>query len=93
MFYRWAPPPKADLTGTPAGGLRVRLSGDAHVSNSGASAFAGWRLVFDANDFDETLRIPFEWELIGRRRWLKRQPGAFAGTIQLTAPALGRGRQ
>jgi len=80
------------MTATPDGAAR-RSGARSGPGCSRVSAFAEWCLVVDANDFDETLPIPFEWELIGRRRWLKRQPGAFAGTIQLTAPALGRGRQ
>jgi hypothetical protein len=53
----------ADLAGTPASGLRVQLCGDAHVSNFGAFASPERRLVFDVNDFDETLPGPFEWDV------------------------------
>jgi uncharacterized protein (DUF2252 family) len=63
-FYRGAAlPMAADLAGTPASGLRVQLCGDAHLSNFGAFASPGRRLVFDVNDFDETLPGPFEWDV------------------------------
>jgi uncharacterized protein (DUF2252 family) len=45
----------ADLGGTPSSGLRVQLCGDAHLLNFGAFASPERRLVFDLNDFDETL--------------------------------------
>jgi uncharacterized protein (DUF2252 family) len=47
------------LATTPACGLRVQLCGDAHLSNFGAFASPERRLVFDVNDFDETLPGPF----------------------------------
>ena len=60
-FYRGAAlPMAADLAGTPTSGLRVQLCGDAHLSNFGAFASPERRLVFDINDFDETLPGPFE---------------------------------
>jgi len=63
-FYRGAAlPMAADLATTPASGLRVQLCGDAHLSNFGAFASPERRLVFDVNDFDETLPGPFEWDL------------------------------
>ena len=63
-FYRGAAlPMAADLAGTPACGLRVQLCGDAHLSNFGAFASPERRLVFDVNDFDETLPGPFEWDV------------------------------
>ena len=63
-FYRGAAlPMAADLAGTPASGLRVQLCGDAHLSNFGAFASPERRLVFDVNDFDETLPGPFEWDV------------------------------
>jgi hypothetical protein len=56
-FYRGAAlPMAADLATTPASGLRVQLCGDAHLSNFGAFASPERRLVFDVNDFDETVR-------------------------------------
>ena len=63
-FYRGAAlPMAADLAGTPASGLRVQLCGDAHLSNFGAFASPERKLVFDVNDFDETLPGPFEWDV------------------------------
>jgi len=63
-FYRGAAlPMAADLAGTPASGLRVQVCGDAHLSNFGAFASPERRLVFDVNDFDETLPGPFEWDV------------------------------
>ena len=63
-FYRGAAlPMAADLAHTPASGLRVQLCGDAHLSNFGAFASPERNLVFDVNDFDETLPGPFEWDV------------------------------
>ena len=63
-FYRGAAlPMAADLAKTPTSGLRVQLCGDAHLSNFGAFASPERRLVFDVNDFDETLPGPFEWDV------------------------------
>ncbi|HUK73685.1 MAG TPA: DUF2252 domain-containing protein [Streptosporangiaceae bacterium] len=63
-FYRGAAlPMAADLDSTPTSGLRVQLCGDAHLSNFGAFASPERRLVFDVNDFDETLPGPFEWDV------------------------------
>jgi len=63
-FFRGAAlPMAADLATTPASGLRVQLCGDAHLSNFGAFASPERRLVFDVNDFDETLPGPFEWDV------------------------------
>src|SRR5450631_2319879 len=63
-FYRGAAlPMAADLASTPASGLRVQLCGDAHLSNFGAFASPERRLVFDVNDFDESLPGPFEWDV------------------------------
>ncbi len=63
-FYRGAAlPMAADLATTPTSGLRVQLCGDAHLSNFGAFASPSRRLVFDVNDFDETLPGPFEWDV------------------------------
>jgi uncharacterized protein (DUF2252 family) len=53
----------ADLATTPTSGLSVQLGGDAHLSNFGFYASPERHLVFDANDFDETLRGPWEWDL------------------------------
>ena len=48
---------------TPISGLRVQACGDAHVSNFGEFATPGRTLVFDVNDFDETLPGPWEWDV------------------------------
>ena len=53
----------ADLASTPVTGLRTQLCGDAHIANFGGYAAADRRLVFDLNDFDETLRGPWEWDV------------------------------
>jgi uncharacterized protein (DUF2252 family) len=53
----------SDLAGLPRTGLHVQLCGDAHLSNFGYYAAPDRRLVFDMNDFDETLPGPFEWDL------------------------------
>jgi uncharacterized protein (DUF2252 family) len=53
----------ADLAGTPVAGLQVQLCGDAHLSNFGLFASPERRLLFDLNDFDETLPGPFEWDV------------------------------
>jgi uncharacterized protein (DUF2252 family) len=53
----------ADLATTPNSGLRVQACGDAHLSNFGAFAAPDRRLVFDLNDFDESLPGPWEWDV------------------------------
>jgi uncharacterized protein (DUF2252 family) len=53
----------ADLASTPTAGLDVQLCGDAHLSNFGAYASPERRLLFDLNDFDETLPGPFEYDV------------------------------
>jgi uncharacterized protein (DUF2252 family) len=53
----------ADLAHTPSTGLRVQCCGDAHLSNFGLYASPERRLVFDINDFDETLPGPWEWDV------------------------------
>jgi uncharacterized protein (DUF2252 family) len=53
----------SDLAVTPDCGLRVQCCGDAHLSNFGLFASPERRLVFDINDFDETLPGPWEWDL------------------------------
>jgi uncharacterized protein (DUF2252 family) len=63
-FYRGAAAiMAADLARTPTSGLEAQLCGDAHLSNFGAFAAPDRRLVFDCNDFDETLPGPFEWDV------------------------------
>jgi uncharacterized protein (DUF2252 family) len=71
-FYRGAAAVMAsDLGATPNSGLEVQLCGDAHLSNFGFFAAPDRRLVFDLNDFDETLPGPFEWDV-------KRMAASFA---------------
>jgi uncharacterized protein (DUF2252 family) len=53
----------ADLAETPRSGLSVQLCGDAHLSNFGGFASPDRELVFDINDFDETTRGPWEWDV------------------------------
>jgi uncharacterized protein (DUF2252 family) len=53
----------ADLAETPRSGLMVQLCGDAHLSNFGGFASPDRELVFDINDFDETARGPWEWDV------------------------------
>ncbi len=63
-FYRGAAAVmSADLAPTPASGLRVQACGDAHLSNFGVFAAPDRRLVFDLNDFDESLPGPWEWDV------------------------------
>ena len=63
-FYRGAAAIMArDLVPTPRAGLKVQLCGDAHLSNFGGFASPERSLVFDLNDFDETLPGPFEWDV------------------------------
>jgi len=63
-YFRGAVPVMAaDLAVLPNAGIAVQLCGDAHVRNLGAYAAPDGRLVFDINDFDETIRGPFEWDL------------------------------
>ena len=63
-FYRGAAAGMAaDLASTPSSGIMVQLCGDAHLVNFGGFATPERRLIFDVNDFDETLPGPFEWDL------------------------------
>ena len=62
-FRGGAPVMAADLSVLPSTGIEAQLCGDAHVRNLGAFAAPDGRLVFDINDFDETIRGPFEWDL------------------------------
>jgi uncharacterized protein (DUF2252 family) len=63
-FYRGAAKIMAyDLAGTPRSGLNVQCCGDAHLSNFGVFASPERRLIFDLNDFDETLPGPWEWDV------------------------------
>ena len=63
-YFRGAALPMAsDLASTPATGLIVQACGDAHLANFGIFASPERRLVFDVNDFDETLPAPWEWDV------------------------------
>jgi uncharacterized protein (DUF2252 family) len=63
-FFRGAVPlMAADLAPLPTTGLLVQICGDAHVRNFGAYAGPDGRLIFDINDFDETLTAPWEWDI------------------------------
>jgi len=64
-FYRGAAPlMAADLAALPRTGILAQICGDAHVQNLGAfgGGFAG-HMIFDINDFDETIRAPWEWDV------------------------------
>ena len=92
-FFRGAVPVMAaDLAVLPHTGIFTQLCGDAHVRNLGAYAAPDGRLVFDINDFDETIRGPFEWDvkrlatsiiLAGREAGDKNAPCADAASILL----------
>ena len=85
-FYRGAPAVMAlDLSTTPRSNITVQASGDAHISNFGLFASPERTLVFDSNDFDETLPGPWEWDvkrlaasvvIAAREQRLHRGPGA-----------------
>ncbi len=63
-FYRGAAViMAADLATVPSSGLRVQACGDAHLANFGGFAAPDRTLVFDMNDFDETVPGPFEWDV------------------------------
>lgn len=63
-YFRGAVPVMAaDLSILPNTGILTQICGDAHARNLGAYAAPDGRLVFDINDFDETIRGPFEWDL------------------------------
>jgi len=63
-YFRGAAAPMAwDLAHTPTTDIRVQACGDAHLLNFGMFAAPDRRLVFDVNDFDETLPAPFDWDI------------------------------
>ncbi len=63
-YFRGAAlPMAADLATTPVSGLTVQVCGDAHLSNFGMYASPERKLLFDVNDFDETLPGPWEWDV------------------------------
>ena len=89
----------ADLAATPISGLRVQACGDAHLSNFGVFAAPDRRLVFDLNDFDETLPGPWEWDvkrlaasfaIAGREQRLQAQGAARGGADRRRAPTARR---
>ena len=85
-FYRGAAKiMAADLKDTPTAGLDAQLCGDAHLSNFGGFASPERVLLFDLNDFDETLPGPFEYDV-------KRMAASFtiaAGTTASPRPRRG----
>jgi len=95
-FFRGAAPiMAADLSLAPHSGITTQICGDGHVQNLGAYAGPDGRLIFDINDFDETIRAPFEWDLkrmttsillAGRQAQYKDSDGAcgFAATLFLS---------
>jgi uncharacterized protein (DUF2252 family) len=87
-------PMAADLAGTPRTGPVAQLCGDAHLANFGIYASPERRLVFDVNDFDETMRGPWEWdvkrlaasvEVAGRQNGLR--PGERRTAVEATVRA------
>jgi uncharacterized protein (DUF2252 family) len=100
-FYRGAAAVMAaDLAETPVSGLQAQLCGDAHLSNFGVFASPEREMLFDINDFDETLPGPWEWDVkrltaslcvAGRDRGLSRQETAdvLAWTAQAYRQSMG----
>jgi hypothetical protein len=99
-FYRGTAKVMAtDLDGTPTAGLNVQLCGAAHLSNFGAFASPERRLLFDVNDFDETLPGPFEYDvkrlaasftIAGRNNGFAKAAGGDAGSGQSLPGGHGR---
>ena len=88
-FYRGAAAVMAsDLSSTPVTGIQVHACGDAHLLNFGLFGSPERTLLFDVNDFDETLRAPWEWDvkrLAGSATVAARQNGFDeATTAQIT---------
>jgi uncharacterized protein (DUF2252 family) len=84
-FYRGAAMIMAgDLAATPRSGLTVQCCGDAHLSNFGVFASPERRLMFDLNDFDETLPGPWEWDVkrLAVSMLIAAQDNGFAGKDQ-----------
>ena len=89
-FYRGAAKiMAADLDGTPTAGLVVQLCGDAHLSNFGVFASPERRLLFDLNDFDETLPGPFEYDVKRMAAKLHDRRAIGAGTSGSTGSKYG----
>ena len=89
-----------DLSSTPVSGIQVQACGDCHLANFGLFATPERNLVFDLNDFDETLPAPWEWDMkrlaasfvvAGRSRGFSdranKQAGARLGSLLPDAPA------
>jgi uncharacterized protein (DUF2252 family) len=97
-FFRGAALPMAsDLAGTPVSGLAVQACGDAHLSNFGIFGSAERLLVFDVNDFDETLPGPWEWDVkrLAASLEVAGQDNGFSGKKrrEIVLAAVGRYRQ
>ena len=91
-FFRGAALPMAsDLAATPVSGLAVQACGDAHLSNFGLFGSAERRLMFDVNDFDETLPGPWEWD-VKRLAASLEVAGARQRVLRQAAPRDRRGR-
>jgi uncharacterized protein (DUF2252 family) len=86
----------ADLAAQPTTGTRVQLCGDAHLLNFGLFATPERRLVFDLNDFDETLAGPWEWDLkrlVASLYLAARERGCSSRRCHETALSAARGYQ
>jgi uncharacterized protein (DUF2252 family) len=97
-FFRGAALPMAgDLATTPVSGLAVQACGDAHLSNFGIFGSAERLLVFDVNDFDETLPGPWEWDVkrLAASLEVAGQDNGFPGKKrrEIVMAAVGRYRQ
>ncbi|MBR0670544.1 DUF2252 domain-containing protein [Neoroseomonas soli] len=75
----------ADLVGTPATGIRVQACGDCHLANFGGFATPERNIIFDINDFDETLPAPWEWDV-------KRLAASFVLAARSIGLSDGKGR-
>ena len=86
-FYRGSAIVMADdLAGSPTSGIKVQLCGDAHLSNFGVFGSPERQMLFDLNDFDETLPGPWEWDV-------KRMAASFVVGARAVAFPKGIGRQ
>ena len=86
-FYRGSAIVMADdLAGTPTSGMKVQLCGDAHLSNFGVFGSPERQMLFDLNDFDETLPGPWEWDV-------KRMAASFVVGARAVGFPKGTGRQ
>jgi uncharacterized protein (DUF2252 family) len=86
-FYRGSAVVMADdLAGTPTSGIKAQICGDAHLSNFGVFGSPERRMLFDLNDFDETLPGPWEWDV-------KRMAASFVVGARAVGFPKGTGRQ